>query len=406
MTTNAIAPISPPEPGLTPDEMVHRAEALRPVLRERQAECETLGCLPAATNDAFVEAGFYRILQPRRFGGYEFDIPTFVDVMTEVARGCPSSGWVLALTSGHTHTLTYFSERAQIEAYGADGEFRAPLVATPGVIARPAEGGFTLNGGWDYSSGCDIATHFLGHILAPPAVAGQLPTILLAQITREDYTIVDNWDVVGMRGTGSRRVVVKDVFVPDHRVIASPVFSSEATASTHENPMYLGRPLPLLIMELACVAVGIARAALDEYERIVRTKRVLGPLTPFRVEASEFQRHYGHASALVETAHAALRQNAADYMTIARRQAGGGERFGELDSRRLLLIDQHCVELCTDAVTLLFRTAGSSAGRSTGVLQRYMRDINFITTHMAIQPDATHETFAQTQFGVSTDARW
>jgi 3-hydroxy-9,10-secoandrosta-1,3,5(10)-triene-9,17-dione monooxygenase len=392
--------ITPPEPDLTPEMMLERAIAMRPILRERQAECESLGRLPESTNQEFVAAGFYRTLQPRRFGGYEFDVPTFVEVMTEVARGCPSSGWVLALTSGHPHTMSYLTERAQVEAYGATGEFRAPLVAAPGVIGQPADGGFLINGGWDYSSGCDIATHFIGHILVPPATPGSLPDILIAQIERADFTIVDNWDVMGMRGTGSRRVVVKDVFVPDHRTAPSPVFSENYLPSIHPNPMYRGRPTSLLMMELACVSVGIALAALDEYEQVLRTKRVLGPISPFRFETPEFQRNFGRAAALIETARAALRQIARDYMAITARAAAGGDAFSAYDDRRLLLVDQQCASLCYEAITLIFQTSGSSAGKADGRLQRYMRDMSFITTHLGLQPDNPQKAFAQLHFGL------
>src|SRR5215469_17870639 len=106
--------IDPPEPHLTPQEMLRRAEALRPILRERQVLCEELGRLPEETNQDFLNAGFYRILQPRRFGGYEFDLSDFIRIMAEIARGCPESGWVLALTSGHPAAfIAGFVEQAQ-----------------------------------------------------------------------------------------------------------------------------------------------------------------------------------------------------------------------------------------------------------------------------------------------------
>ena len=139
--------IPAPEPSLTPAQMVARAREMVPVLRERQAECESLGRIPSETNDAFVAAGFYRILQPRRFGGYEFDLETFAKVMIEISRGCPSSGWVLALTGGHAIMLSaFFSEEAQIDAYGRDGEFRGPSRTPPRVVARPVDGGYRLTG--------------------------------------------------------------------------------------------------------------------------------------------------------------------------------------------------------------------------------------------------------------------
>src|SRR5262252_9506781 len=94
-------PIDAPEPSLSPEEMLSRAQAMRSTLRERQALCEQLGRIPEETNDEFVRAGFYRIVQPRCFGGYEFDLMTFVRVMIEVSRGCVDSGWTLALTASH-----------------------------------------------------------------------------------------------------------------------------------------------------------------------------------------------------------------------------------------------------------------------------------------------------------------
>src|SRR5215467_4904592 len=103
-----VAPIAPPEPGLTAAELLARAEALRPVLRERQAATEAAGRLLDETHSAFVDAGFYRALQPRRFGGYECSLRDFVRIMSEVSRGCPSSGWVLALTAGHPKLLAHF----------------------------------------------------------------------------------------------------------------------------------------------------------------------------------------------------------------------------------------------------------------------------------------------------------
>src|SRR5208282_3593931 len=153
--------IQPPEPNLTPEAMIARAREMVPMLRAQQAECERAGRILPATHQQFVEAGFYRIVQARRFGGYEFDLPTFHRVMIEIARGCPSSGWVLALTAGHPLLLARFEERAQIEAYGADGEFRAPASGARALILR-GSGGYKVKGFWDYASGCDVGTHFIG----------------------------------------------------------------------------------------------------------------------------------------------------------------------------------------------------------------------------------------------------
>ncbi|MBO0894876.1 MAG: acyl-CoA dehydrogenase family protein, partial [Acidimicrobiales bacterium] len=155
--------IACPHPDWTPEDLVARARELVPLLRARQEQCDREGRLPEASNDEFVEAGFYRILQPRRFGGYEFDMGTFAKVMIEVSRGCPSSGWVLALTGGHAIMLSaFFSEEAQVDIYGSDGEFRGPSSTPPRVVAEPVEGGYRVSGDWDYASGIDVSTHFIG----------------------------------------------------------------------------------------------------------------------------------------------------------------------------------------------------------------------------------------------------
>ena len=109
--------IPPPEPNLTADEVLRRAEAMRPLLRERQAACEANGQVSEDTNTRFIEAGFYRILQPRCFGGYEFDLPTFLKVMIAISRGCSDSGWVLALTAGHAFLIASYPEAGQREAF-------------------------------------------------------------------------------------------------------------------------------------------------------------------------------------------------------------------------------------------------------------------------------------------------
>ena len=133
-----------PEPGLSPADMIDRATAMIPVLRQRQAQAEAEGRLLEVTNQEFLEAGFYRVVQPRRFGGYEFELTTYVKLMMEIARGCPSSAWVLALVSGHPIMLADFDIRAQEEAYGETGDYRCPSVGSPVLMEREGRLGLCL----------------------------------------------------------------------------------------------------------------------------------------------------------------------------------------------------------------------------------------------------------------------
>ena len=145
--------IAPPESDLTPDEIVARAVALRPRLIELAAETEARTYYSEEIHEEFLRAGFYRMLVPRRYGGYEFDFPTFLRVVIEIARGCMSTAWCLCLSAGHALQVgALFDEHAQAELFG-DGDFRCPAVAAPAGAATRTEDGWELNSTHAYSSG-------------------------------------------------------------------------------------------------------------------------------------------------------------------------------------------------------------------------------------------------------------
>ena len=232
MTSQAetAATIAPPEPDLTQEEIVQRARDLVPVLRERQALCEELRRLPDETSRDFIEAGFYRILQPRRFGGYEFDLPTFAKVTMALARGCPSSGWTYALVAGHAHMFSaLWPEHCQIDVYGENGDFRMPGNVRFGSATK-VDGGYRMTGAWDYVSGCDSATHFVLAAEVPSESEGAEPERFTCVVDADQCEIVDNWYVHGLRGSGSKRVTAEDVFVPAYRTIGG-MFHSDLRAA-------------------------------------------------------------------------------------------------------------------------------------------------------------------------------
>jgi 3-hydroxy-9,10-secoandrosta-1,3,5(10)-triene-9,17-dione monooxygenase len=402
--------IPPPEPDLTPQEMVRRADAMRPMLRERQAGCEKTGLVSEDTNGQFIRAGFYRILQPRCFGGYEFDLPSFLRVMMAVSRGCSDSAWVLALTAGHTAVMSLFPEAAQREVYGTTGELRMPGVAMPGGIAAPVPGGYRVEGAWDYASGCDLATHFFGTAIIQQEESTAPAGSAFVVFDRAQYRIIDNWRVFGMQGTGSRRVVVDNVFVPAYRMLELANAQGQLTHShhartLHSNPMYNARFTPLLISEVAAVSVGGARGALDVYQEILGAKKTHHPPFRPRFQEPEFQHYFGEAQALIDTAEAALLKMAADYMEHTRREAADGIPFTDEAERRLVLIEQQCVRLAWEAVELMFRTAGTSSAGAGAPLGRVFRNLAVIRTHVTLQHDHTEGNAARLHFGFPAFSR-
>lgn len=384
---------------------------MRPLLRERQAECEAAGELPIDTNARFLAAGFYRILQPRLYGGYEFALPDFIRVMMAVARGCPESAWVLALTSGHTVLAAQLAESAQREVFGATGDFRAPGVGMPTGVGVPCDGGYRVNGAWDYASGCDLATHFFGSTMVRDPATNALLGNAWILFDRDQFKIVDNWDVIGMQGTGSRRVVIENAFVTAGRALwfidghGRPVRDQPGHA-VHPNPMYHAWLAPLLISEVAAVSVGAARGALDIYGDILATKKTNFPPFHARSQAAEFQQHFGEAQALIDTADAALLKMTADYMDLARRHAETGAPLDDEMERRLILIEQQVIHMAWDAVELMFRTSGTSAAAKSSPLGRALRNLAVIRTHVTLQTDHTSTNAGRLHFGLPPLSRF
>lgn len=390
---------------ITPHALLERARAFRPRLRAMEAEAERQGRLPQDLMEELDAAGFFRIVQPRNFGGLECDVPTFYKVMMEIARGSTDVGWVMALVSGQPMVLARFPEQAQAEAYGTTGEFRASGSFAPPGKAVPVEGGYRVTAAWQNGSGCDISTHFMPLVMIETADGPQPAQIL---IDRKDFEIVDDWNVIGMRGTGSKRVVVNDLFVPEHRVMrchgmmrgAEPL---DLACTTNDNPMYSASISPFLISQTACVAVGTARAALDHYEEILRTKKSAYP--PYHEKGTDpvHQRNYGTAFRLVSTAEAALVQAGHEFMDYAREWQEDGVPFDQMRALRLRSIAVQAVQLGWEAFQLVFHAGGTStAAREGHPLTRILRNFNVLRTHAVLQLEDAAHAVGRTAFAVAS----
>jgi 3-hydroxy-9,10-secoandrosta-1,3,5(10)-triene-9,17-dione monooxygenase len=386
--------------------MLRRAEAMRPVLRQRQQECERLGRLPEQTHQEFLKAGFYRVLQPQSLGGYESSISDFARLLIEVSRGCVDSGWVLSIVACQPAAfLCLFSEEAQREVFGDGGDCRAILVAAVGGTAVPSDSGYRVQGTWDYCTGCDVATHMLAHaVVIDPATQVPCGTAFLL-LDMADCTITDNWDVFGMQGTGSRRITVAETSLPAHRVLPLAPTALEQIGeypgrALHANSLYHGYPLKSPEFALNAVAVGAAKGALDVYEAILREKKWAMPPFPGRFEMPELQQAFGEAQALVDTAEAAILAFAGRYTEACRRSHEEGAEFTVAEARRINRAGEQCVELAWQAVDLMFRTGGSSAAAKSSPLGRYFRSLAVIRTHIGTQRDHTSINVARLHFGL------
>jgi 3-hydroxy-9,10-secoandrosta-1,3,5(10)-triene-9,17-dione monooxygenase len=404
MTTSIRGAIPVPEPTLTPEEMIDRARAFRPRLREEQQATEERSRYSEELHGEFERAGLYRCLQPRRYGGYEFDVKTFYRVVQELSRGCPSTGWMMCLAAGHALMMgSYFSEEAQEAAFGPDGDFLAPSIGAPSGTAARSGDGWHVEGNWAYCSGAPYATHFLPSVMVQhdsgPWTAG------IALVPRDQFTVLDDWGaIIGMRGSGSNTIVVEGASVPESFVVEVDMLDVDLSAGTpgtalHGNPLYGGRSLTFFHGELVSIMVGAARAAIDEYEEIMHTRKTIFPPFVPRTESHDFQRPLGLALGMVDAAENLTIYAAERIAEYSRRGFEGGEPFSLEEDMRGFGALQQAGRLLWEAVELLFRTAGSGAAKDGQRLQLYFRDLAVYRGHLSAQFDSVAQRLGQLRLG-------
>jgi 3-hydroxy-9,10-secoandrosta-1,3,5(10)-triene-9,17-dione monooxygenase len=402
--------LKPPEPDLTPAQIVARARALIPEIRDQQAEAERIGTHTEALDRKFEQAGFYRTLQPRRFGGYEFDLPTFWKVTLAIATGDPGTGWGVTLGAHHALVLAaYFPEDGQRDVFGPTGNYHGPHRAPPTGIAEPVDGGYVVSGSWDYCSGAPHSTHVMVNAIRDGADgqdARGAPQALVAVIPRAEVTIVDDWGngaTLGMNSSGSNTVRVDHVFVPERRTTAwdwTRWTRPAPGAALHGNPLYCGRIYALYHGGLVVPVIGAARAALDEYEQIILTKNTHMPPQVPRYTHPDHQRPYGYALALTDSAEALLLHVAELFMEYSTRWVDGGEPFSREDDARLFAMLQQSGQLAARAIDVIFASASSSAAKQGQRIQRYYRDVAMYHGHIAAQYLNITTEVARIHFGL------
>jgi 3-hydroxy-9,10-secoandrosta-1,3,5(10)-triene-9,17-dione monooxygenase len=333
------------------------------------------------------------------FGGYEFDLPTFYRAMLEISHGHPSAGWCLTLCASHPFLIaSHWSEQAQRELFGADGHFAAPHRVPPSGVLMPVEGGYRLSGLWDFCSGIPYSTHLVCGARLP--VANGPPEIFCAAVPRDKLRILDDWggdQTLGMRASGSHSVEIKDAFIPMHHAVpvqamfTRPEDMRDGTPGTrlHGNPMYLGRVSGPYHISLVTTVIGAAKAALDEYEDIIRRKKTTFPPFVPRAEHEDFQRSLGQATVLTDAAENLMIRGCEVYMEMCQRWAADGTLITVEQNLRLWAMMQQAGRMACDAVELLFKNAGTSVTRKGSRMERYFRDAQMYRAH----PSSLFENF-------------
>ncbi len=388
-------PLPQPEPGLDAATLILRAAALRPLLYAQQESSDRLGRYSDEVDQAFRKAGLYRIMQPRLYGGYQLPPEVFLKVVMEIARGHPAAAWCYTLAASHGYFVGgHWPKESQDELFGPDGEFAAAHVVGPFGTMTRAEGGYIVDGVFPFCSGITVSTHFIGGSLAPQP--GGPPKHVFFCIPRETLTVLPDWGegrFMGMQASGSNSVRLDNVFVPDRMVVdVNMMTSSEGFAAgspglkLHGDAMYQVVLVGWFHCEFGAILSGTARAALDEFETLARTKTMINNPQLTRMHDPFVQLLYGQCLGLADSARALTLAAVELYQDQIRKAARDRTPIRPVDTFEVWGMASNACKMACEAVERLFHAAGASAGRHDQRLQRYFRDIEMYRLHIQSQP--------------------
>ncbi len=377
--------------------LIEEAAAIAVELQREQDETDARGCYSDAIHARLLRGGFYRILQPTRFGGLGTDCETYIRVIMALSQGHPAAGWCYTLASSHALILgSCFGESAQRELFGADGDFRAAYAAGPAGMPKfeRKDGGYEVTGLWPFASGIPVCNHFLGGAVIPDD-AGAMRAVVFV-VAKDKVTVQNDWGgdaVMGMQGSGSNSVRLANVFIPDRHVAPSPIFClstenlPEGTPGTrlHGEGLFLGLIYGWFSCEFAAILAGTARAACAEFERQLRIKPSVFDPRRMRMEEPEFQRIYGEAMCRADAAEALALAATRHYVGLGQRWAREGVPVRAEDTLQVWGISREGCRAACEAVEMLFHTIGASVVRRGERLQRYFRDVQTYRVHIQSQ---------------------
>jgi len=373
---------------------------LLPTFRERGEEGERLRVVPEASIKELEETGFFRLLQPKRFDGLESDPIDFYTAVRDIASACGSTGWVSSVVGVHPWQVALFADEAQQAVWGDDTRTRLSSSYAPTGKAVQTEGGFTLSGKWSFSSGCDHCTWVLLGGLVFNA-EGQVVDFRTFMVPRENYEIIDVWDMVGLRGTGSNDIVVKDAFIPEAFTLSMSDTGRCFGPGQEQNPSDLYK-LPFHSIFTGTITTPIIGMAMGAYEEHVemQQKRTRAAYLGEKASLDPFAAvRIARASSEIDAAWALLVNNIREEQAFVAK----GEKI-PLKTRLKVRRDQVLgSQRAIDAIDSLFEASGGRALTNGTYLQRAWRDAHAGRVHAANDPERALQMYGAHEFGHKID---
>ncbi len=376
------------------DEALRRAREIVATLRSRAQKCEDERVLLPENEKLLHETGLFRYHQPKRFGGMELPFVAIVDIVAELARGCPSTAWNVGNLGCHHWILGYYEPQTQHEVWDADPDaLIASSIALAAGRGRRVPGGFEVSGRWPFSSGVDNCGWNMLAVTVYDEEGKSAVDWRLCLVPRSDYRIIDTWHAMGMVGTGSKDIEVKEVFVPERRALALTSCRGglqHPGAQLNSGPLYRIALVAAAGHPLSASALGAAEGAYQHVVEVFR-KRV-GTYTGAKV--SEFQAvqiKIARARALIDSARCLMRESAIAF-----------EAKEDLDLEaklRLRIQNTLAVMQSREAVETLWSCYGANAIYTRDPLQRFLRDTQAINQHFSFNFDIAGSAFGTVALG-------
>ena len=379
--------------------LAERVEEILPKIRERAAENEEARQLIDANFADLASVGFFRALVPKKFGGLESDVRDWLQAIRRVASADPATGWSAGIMSAHSHGLNYFPERFHEEVWGAYGPDAIVSSGTPADgTSEWVDGGLRITGRWRFSSGVDRAVFVELVVRIPNPQSGQIE-MYLAAVPRSDFRIDDTWYTSGMRGTGSKDILVHDVFVPEHRMLG-PGYQNMVPPypERSSSPLYSVPYLTIFPVIFAPIVLGAAEGALALAQEKIKT----------RVRPHTGQKAISSTPGIMRIAESTLELRAAAALLEEHWEGlGAATTSGEpVDVGQVLRWrgeDAYVGRMAIRALDRLIDGAGGSYTYNWNPLQRFWRDIHTAGGHVYMDIDSGLQVYGREILGLEPD---
>ena len=378
-------------------DLVAAARGFIPMLRDRANEIEAARRLPQDIADDFAKAGLYALCIPETYGGLEASPTTMLEVIETLATGDGAAGWCVFIGATSNLMSAYLPKETAQAIYGANPAIISAGVFAPRGIAVPEDDGYRVNGQWQWGSGTQNASWILGGCVVvndgqPELMPNGIPLSRMMLVPSAEVEFLDTWHVSGLCGTGSTDFAMHNVFVPKDRAV------SLVTDRPLQRPLYAFPVFGMLAIGISAVALGLARAALDELVGVAGAKTPDGSRRNLASKQNT-QREIAEAEATLRSARLFLYDSVARAYDAA--QASG--RLTVDHRRDIRLSAAHACRASAQAVDTAYNLAGGTSVYRSSPLQRHFRDVHTATQHMMVGP-AVWELTGRLFLGLETDA--